>query len=107
MATSASTIIAAAVARARREVRQHFEQREAFDRARAIAYDPPDRMHRRQFARLVDRGILREARSGFYWMDRAAVRREAERQKANAWKALVIVVILVLSATGFILLFVR
>jgi hypothetical protein len=107
MATSASTIIAAAVAKARREVRQHFEDSDAFDAARAVTYDPPDGMHRRQFKRLVDRNIVRKDETGRYWIDRVALRREQERQKAAVWMALAIIAIFLLSATGIILLVTR
>ena len=84
MATSASTVIAAMAARVRREVRYHFERNNAFDPAHAVAYDPPSRMHRRQFDALVGRGILLDTGDGRYWIDRAALRLEEERRRAAA-----------------------
>ena len=93
MATSAATIAAARVARARREVRGHFENHDAFDPGHAVAYDPPDRKHKRQFELLVGRGILRETGDGRYWIDRDAVRIENERRKAASKVALMLIVI--------------
>ena len=84
MATSASTVAAALVAKARREVREHFEERDAFDVAHAVAYDPPDSMHQRQFDHLIGCGILRETGVSRYWIDREAEKREEERRRAAA-----------------------
>ena len=84
MATSGATVAAAMAAKARREVREHFEQKEAFGPAQAVAYDPPSRMHRRQFDSLIGRGILLDTGDGRYWLDRNAVRVEEERQRAAA-----------------------
>jgi len=82
MATSAATVAAAVVAKARREIREHFERNDAFAAERAVAYDPPDRVHRLQFEALVGRGILRPTGTGTYWFDRDAERAETERQRA-------------------------
>ena len=98
MATSAGAVIAAVAARARREVREHFEQRDAFDPARAVEYDPPDRMHQRQFEMLVGRGILRETMEGRYWIDREAARLEGERRQAAMKAALIFIVIAIVIA---------
>ena len=100
MATSAATIAAAIVARARREVREHFENQDAFDPDHAVGYEPPDRMHERQFELLVGRGILRETGDGRYWIDRAAMRLEDERRKAAMKVALMLIGIGVLIAVG-------
>lgn len=100
MASSAATVAAALVARARREVREHFEQRDAFDPEHAVSYDPPDRMHERQLEMFVGRGILRETGDGRYWIDRAAVRLEDERRKAALKVALVLIAVGVVIAVG-------
>lgn len=93
MATSASTIVAAMAAKARREVREHFEQENAFAPTDAAPYEPPSAMHRRQFEHLVGRGILRDTGRGRYWIDRDADRREQERQRAAAILAFKIILI--------------
>jgi hypothetical protein len=82
VATSGATIAAAMAARARREVREYFDSRNAFDAAHAVPYDPPTRLHRRQFDFLIGRGIARETGDGRYWIDLAMLRLEDERRKA-------------------------
>jgi hypothetical protein len=93
MATSATTVIAAMAARARREVREHFERGNAFDRAHAAAYEPPDSLHRRQFDYLIGRGILRDTGDGRYWIDREAEKLEEERRRSSALLVLKIVLV--------------
>jgi hypothetical protein len=93
MATSATTVIAAMAARARREIREHFERNNAFDRQHAVPYDPPGPMHRRQFDLLIGRGLVREVEEGLYWFDREAARLEDERNRAAAILVFKIVVI--------------
>ena len=100
MASSAATVAAALVARARREVREHFEKQDAFDPDHAVAYDPPDRMHERQFELLVGRGILCGTGDGRYWIDRAAVRLEDERRKAALKVVLVLIAVGIVIAVG-------
>ncbi|MFL6729346.1 MAG: hypothetical protein ACJ8D6_10150 [Sphingomicrobium sp.] len=94
MATSGVHLIAAMAAKARREVREHFEVRDAFGPGQAVAYDPPSPMHRRQFDSLVGRAILLATGDGRYWLDRAAVRREEERRRAAAILMLKIIVVM-------------
>jgi hypothetical protein len=100
MATSAATAIAAMVARARREVREHFDESNAFDPAHAVTYDPPDRMHERQLERLVGRGILRETGGARYWMDREALRLDEERRRRAGFTVLTIIAIGIAIAIG-------
>jgi hypothetical protein len=100
MATSAATIAAAAVARARREVRVYFESRNADGASRAVEYVAPDHIHQRQFDGLVGRGILRATGDGHYWIDRAALRLEEERRRAALKTVLVVVAIAVVIAIG-------
>jgi hypothetical protein len=69
MATSAAVVVAAASGRARREIEAHFEEAGALQAADAVPYTPPSRLHRQQFARLVNQGILREADDGHFWLD--------------------------------------
>ena len=101
MATSAATVAAAAVARARREIREHFESRNTFDPGHAVAYDPPRQMYQRQFDALIGRGILRGTGDGRYWLDREAALREDERRRAAAILMLKIILIaFVLAVAG-------
>ena len=104
MATGGATVIAAAVARARRQVEEHFSEAGAFDPVHAIGYEPPDHLHERQFEILVGRGILRETGDSRYWIDRAAMQLENQRRMA----ALRIVFVLVIAgiAAAFALSFI-
>ena len=80
MASAATAAVAAAAARARREVRAYFENARAFDAASAVPYAPPNRLHERQFDFQVRRGIVKESRPGYYWLDREALELDAARQ---------------------------
>ena len=97
MATSAASA-AAATARARREVRHYFEQANAFEPAKAVAYEPPGRLHRAQFDALVGRGIVKVTADRRYWFDREATRADDERRRAAA--LLVLKVVLIAFAIG-------
>jgi len=93
MASGAAAAIAASVARARREIREHFEEAGAFDPASAVGYEPPDHIHERQFELLVGRGVLRPIGDGRYWIDREAERLEDERRRSAAMMAFKLVAI--------------
>jgi hypothetical protein len=84
MATSASTVVAAMAAKARREVRYYFTSRNAFSSASAVPYEPPTRMHRRQIERLLRRGVVKATSDGRFWIDQQALQLEEERRRAQA-----------------------
>jgi len=84
MATSASTVIAAA-GRARREIAEHFEKNNAYAPEDAVAFEPSGPMQRRQWDSLVGRGVARSTGDGRYWIDREAQRLENERRRAAAF----------------------
>ncbi len=92
MATSAAAAVAAAVGRARREVREHFEDAGAFSADRAVLYDPPTNLHEKQLQLLVARGILRATGTGRFWIDRQAVGLEAD-QRRRALKMLLFIIL--------------
>ena len=100
MATSVTSVIAAMAAKARQEVREHFDQRSAFDPNSAVPYDPPDSLHRKQFEHLIGQGVLRETGGGRYWIDREAEKLEEERRRAAAVLILKIVLIAVAIAVA-------
>ena len=64
-----ATAAAAAVARARREIQHHFFSNDAVRPDRAVAFDPPSRLQRRQFERMRERGIIHEDKNGRFWLD--------------------------------------
>ena len=92
---STAAAVAAAVARARREVRGYFEEHGAFDPAHAVPFDPPKRLHEKQLERMIGRGVLKETIDGRYWFDRAAYRLEQERRAAAVKQMLMIVTVVV------------
>jgi hypothetical protein len=63
-----ATAAPAAVARARREIQHHFFRNDAVRPDRAVDFDPPSRLQRRQFERMRERGIICENK-GRYWLD--------------------------------------
>ena len=66
MATSA---VAAAAARARRDIQHHFFSNDAVRPDRAVDFEPRNRMQRRQFERMHLRGIIQQSNDGRYWLD--------------------------------------
>ena len=92
MATSAGAVVAAAVARARREVRERFQDAGAFDPDHAVVYEPPSHLHERQFDLLIGQGILKEAGTGRFWIDREAIKLEDQRRR-HALKILLVIII--------------
>ena len=93
MATGAAAAIAAAVARARREIHDHFEQAGAFDPRHAVAYEPPDHIHQSQFEMLVGGGVLQPTGDGRYWLNLEAEQLMEERRRSAALLMLKIVAI--------------
>lgn len=66
MATSA---VAAAVARARRNIQHQFFSHDAVRADRAIPFEPSRHIERRQFERMKNRGIIHETKPGLYWLN--------------------------------------
>ena len=66
MATAA---VAAAVAKARRDIQHHFVSHGAVRPDRAVAFEPDRMIEQRQFERMRSRGIIREAKPGLFWLD--------------------------------------
>jgi hypothetical protein len=64
-----ATAVAAAVAKARRDIQHHFFSHDAVRADRAVPFEPHSMIQQRQFERMQSRGIIREAQPGTYWMD--------------------------------------
>jgi len=64
-----ATAAAAAMARARREVQHHFFSQDAVRPDRAVPFQPARRIEQRLFQGMLNRGIIREAQPGTYWLD--------------------------------------
>lgn len=83
MASSGAAAIAAAAGRARRDVSDYFDAAGAVDVVHAVSYRPPTRLHEQQLQLLVGEGILKETRSGRYWIDVSALEAEVEQRKRS------------------------
>jgi hypothetical protein len=89
-----ATIVAVAVAKARRRIVKHFTQAGATSAAKAIAYNEPDkRLERRIFQRMLAFGAVKRASEGKYWLDEAKL---GDFRKESLAKVLTII-----AATGF------
>jgi hypothetical protein len=102
-----ATAAAAAVARARRDVQHHFFSLDAVRPDRAVDFDPPTRLQRRQFERMRDGGIIHDTGDGRYWLDVVAYDvdlRERHRRVKTALIILLIILAAMLLATSFGLL---
>jgi hypothetical protein len=102
-----ATAAAAAVARARREVQHHFFSNDAVRPDRAVEFDPPTGLQRRQFERMRNRGIIHETSQGRYWLDVVAYDvdlRARHRRVKTALIILLVVLAAMLLATSFGLL---
>lgn len=74
-------IIAAAVVAARRRVKRHFREAEAFSAERAVAYEPKRRMERKYVEGLVAHGALIEAPGGYYLDEERLADHDRRRRK--------------------------
>ena len=64
-----ATAVAAAVAKARRDIQHHFFSHDAVRPDRAVSFEARSRIQQRQFERMRSRGIIREKGPGLYWLD--------------------------------------
>lgn len=64
-----ATAAGAANARARRDIQHHFFSNDAVRPDRAVDFDPPNALQRRQFERMRERGIIQMDQQGRYWLD--------------------------------------
>jgi hypothetical protein len=91
-------IEAAAAARARRRVINHFYVWHATSPDEAIEYSPPTPVEQRQFDRMIKNGVIRIAQPGLYWIDLAA-RDAAEGRRRRKLVPIVIAICLAIAAT--------
>ena len=64
-----ATVIAAAIAKARRDIQHYFFQADAVRPERAVRFEPHNRIQERQFERMRSIGIIHEAKPGYFWID--------------------------------------
>jgi hypothetical protein len=92
MATGA----AAAVARARRDIQHYFFSRDAVRPDRAVDFEPSRNIERRQFERMISRGIIHQDTQGRYWLDVVAYDVDLTNRYQRVKIALLVVVLALL-----------
>src|SRR5690349_4791564 len=91
-----ATAAAAAVAKARRDIQHLFFSHDAVRPDRAIAFEPRNGIHERQFERYRSAGVIREAQPGLYWLDVVAYDIDM-RQRFARVRLVLLVMVLVLA----------
>ena len=98
MATSA---VAAAVAKARRDIQHHFFSHDAVRPDRAVDFEPSSGIQRRQFERMQSRGIIRQDQSGRYWLDVVAYDIDLRQRFSRVRVVLLVMIVGLMLALGF------
>ena len=75
-----ATVIAAAVAKARRDIQHYFFKADAVRPERAVRFEAHNRIQERQFDRMRSIGIIHEAKPGYFWIDIPAYDSELQRR---------------------------
>ena len=96
-----ATAVAAAVAKARRDIQHHFFSHDAVRPDRAVAFEPNRRIEERQFERMRSRGIIREAKPGLYWLDVVAYDIDLRQRFTRVRWLLLVMVVGLAVALGF------
>lgn len=87
---------AALIAKARRDIQHEFFSQDAVRADRAIAFDPSRHVQRRVFERWQRAGVIREERTGRFWLDVAAYDIDLRRRHNRLRVALLVIVGLLL-----------
>ena len=88
-----ATIVAAMVAKARRDIQHYFFKADAVRPERAVRFQPHDRMQERQFESMRTRGVIHEARPGYFWVDITKYDSELHRRLGNLRLALLVLLV--------------
>lgn len=86
-----ATVIAAATAKARRDIQHYFFKEDAVRPERAVRFEAHNRIQERQFERMQASGIIREAKPGYYWIDIPVYDSELQRRLMTLRTILLIV----------------
>jgi hypothetical protein len=99
-----ATAAAAIVARARREVENHFFDNDAFSPERAVEFKPRMSIQQHHLDQMIGEGVVHEASPGRYWLDLGAYRQM--RRDRMIWTlrilALAVMVVIVATAIGYV-----
>ncbi len=91
-----ATIIAAAVAKARRDIQHYFFSSDAVRPERAVRFEPYNRVQQRQFEHMQARGIIKDAARGRYWIDVVAYDADMRRRMGRLRIIIALVALLLL-----------
>ena len=99
-----ATIVAAMIAKARRDIQHYFFKADAVRPERAVRFEPHNRMQERQFEMMRARGVIHEARPGYFWVDIPKYDSELHRRMGNLRFAVLVLVaaILVFAAGSYL-----
>lgn len=98
--TMIAPLIAAIGVQGQRRVTAHFLAQHAISAEESVPYVPRG-AEARQFGYLLDKGVVREAMAGSYWLDRAAYAALEERRRRVVMP---IIATLLIAIAGLILL---
>jgi hypothetical protein len=96
-----ATVMAAMIARARRDIQHYFFSEDAVQPDRAIRFEPQNRIQRRQFDLMLSRGIIREAKQDHYWIDIPKYDVDLRRRFARVRAVLLIIIALLFAGVVF------
>lgn len=91
-----AAVIAAVVARARRELADHFRQAGATGPDTPVDLPETHGVARRTLDRWLRTGVVREAPGGGYWLDEHAYRQSQQLQRRRVLLAVAVVVFILL-----------
>jgi hypothetical protein len=95
MASQAPVVIAAAVNKARREITAHFMQMNAIAPGDAVAFVPERLIVRRQFEKMLAKGVVKQAGKGLYWLDIPAYNAETQSRRARLVPVVIVVALII------------
>ena len=98
-----ATVIAAVVAKARRDIQHYFFKADAVRPERAVRFEPNSRVQERQFEMMRARGIIHEAKPGYFWVDIPKYDSELRRRLMTLRAVLLLVLLaaLIAALAGF------
>ncbi|MEI9849693.1 MAG: hypothetical protein WDN24_01230 [Sphingomonas sp.] len=102
MTGEAGTVIALAVRRTRRSIVGHFCALHALSAPDAVEYVPRRPIETRQFARMRERGVIHEARPGFYWIDLVALKADEDARRNRLVPLVIALAVLAAVALTFL-----
>ena len=83
MNANAAPVIVAAINRARRQISGHFMHHRAIAPGDAVDFVPDRPIVKRQFEKMLARGVVKQAGAGRYWLDIDAYNADIARRRGR------------------------